>query len=427
MWTKVQLSWKAVTMSVIKVNVADIVGGGYGKFWRWQGRYRVVKGSRASKKSKTTALWYIYHMMKYPAANLLVVRKVARTLQNSCFSDLCWAIERLHVGRYWRATRNPMEIIYIPTGQRILFVGLDDPLKITSISVPKGVLCWMWIEEAYEITREDDFDRLDESIRGLLPDGLFTQVTITFNPWSDRHWLKKRFFDDPDENTLAMTTNYMCNEYLSDSDMALFEAMKKNPKRYRVAGLGNWGVVEGLVYDNWEEKSFDIDEVRSRPGVRSAFGLDFGYTNDPTALFCGLVDKGSKTIYVFDEMYERGLTNQHIAKLLIRRGYGKERIIADSAEPKSIAELREAGIIRVHASRKGKDSINNGIQRIQDFHIVVHPRCVNFLTEISTYQWDTDNKTGVLINKPVDYNNHLMDAMRYGIMDAVQEDGFSFA
>lgn len=414
-------------MSVIKVNVADIVGGGYGKFWRWQGRYRVVKGSRASKKSKTTALWYIYHMMKYPAANLLVVRKVARTLQNSCFSDLCWAIERLHVGRYWRATRNPMEIIYIPTGQRILFVGLDDPLKITSISVPKGVLCWMWIEEAYEITREDDFDRLDESIRGLLPDGLFTQVTITFNPWSDRHWLKKRFFDDPDENTLAMTTNYMCNEYLSDSDMALFEAMKKNPKRYRVAGLGNWGVVEGLVYDNWEEKSFDIDEVRSRPGVRSAFGLDFGYTNDPTALFCGLVDKGSKTIYVFDEMYERGLTNQHIAKLLIRRGYGKERIIADSAEPKSIAELREAGIIRVHASRKGKDSINNGIQRIQDFHIVVHPRCVNFLTEISTYQWDTDNKTGVLINKPVDYDNHLMDAMRYGIMDAVQEDGFSFA
>lgn len=414
-------------MSVIKVSVADIVGGGYGKFWRWQGRYRVVKGSRASKKSKTTALWYIYHMMKYPAANLLVVRKVARTLQNSCFSDLCWAIERLHVGRYWRATRNPMEIIYIPTGQRILFVGLDDPLKITSISVPKGVLCWMWIEESYEITREDDFDRLDESIRGLLPDGLFTQVTITFNPWSDRHWLKKRFFDDPDENTLAMTTNYMCNEYLSDSDMALFEAMKKNPKRYRVAGLGNWGVVEGLVYDNWEEKSFDIDEVRSRPGVRSAFGLDFGYTNDPTALFCGLVDKGSKTIYVFDEMYERGLTNQHIAKLLIRRGYGKERIIADSAEPKSIAELREAGIIRVHASRKGKDSINNGIQRIQDFHIVVHPRCVNFLTEISTYQWDTDNKTGVLINKPVDYNNHLMDAMRYGIMDAVQEDGFSFA
>lgn len=223
-----------------------------------------------------------------------------------------------------------------------------------------------------------------------------------------------------------MTTNYMCNEFLSPSDLALFEAMKKNPKRYRVAGLGGWGVVEGLVYDNWEEKSFNIDEVRALPGIRSAFGLDFGYTNDPTALFCGLVDKGSRMIYVFDEIYERGLTNQNIAKLLIKRGYSKERIIADAAEPKSIAELREAGIGRIHSSRKGKDSINNGIQRIQDFHIIVHPRCVNFLTEISTYQWGTDNKTGVLINKPVDYNNHLMDAMRYGIMDAVQEDGFSF-
>lgn len=411
---------------MIKVNVPDIVGGGYGKFWRWRGRYRVVKGSRASKKSKTTALWYIYNMMKYPAANLLVVRKVARTLQNSCFSDLRWAIERLHVGRYWKATRSPMEITFLPTGQRILFAGLDDPLKITSISVPKGVLCWLWLEEAYEIARETDFDRLDESIRGLLPEGLFTQVTITFNPWSDRHWLKKRFFDTPDDNTLAMTTNYMCNEFLSPSDLALFEAMKKNPKRYRVAGLGDWGVVEGLVYDNWEEKSFNIDEVRALPGIRSAFGLDFGYTNDPTALFCGLVDKGSRMIYVFDEIYERGLTNQNIAKLLIKRGYSKERIIADAAEPKSIAELREAGIGRIHSSRKGKDSINNGIQRIQDFHIIVHPRCVNFLTEISTYQWGTDNKTGVLINKPVDYNNHLMDAMRYGIMDAVQEDGFSF-
>lgn len=410
-----------------RIYLPDIVGAGYGVFWRWKGRYRVVKGSRASKKSKTTALWYIYHMMKYPAANLLVARKVYRTLQNSCYSDLCWAIHRLGVDKYWRATKSPLEIQYKPTGQKILFIGLDDPLKVTSISVPNGVLCWLWIEEAYEITNETDFDRLDESIRGQLPPGLFTQVTLTFNPWSEKHWLKKRFFDTPSPYVLTATTNYMMNEFLSDTDRVLFDEMKKNPRRYKVAGLGDWGIVEGLIYDRWEENAFDIDAIRKKPGIKSAFGLDFGYTNDPTALFCGLVDKGSKTIYVFDEMYERGLTNQHIAKLLIRRGYGKERIIADSAEPKSIAELREAGIIRVHASRKGKDSINNGIQRIQDFHIVVHPRCVNFLTEISTYQWDTDNKTGVLINKPVDYNNHLMDAMRYGIMDAVQEDGFSFA
>ncbi len=414
-------------MSDVKLYLPDIIGAGYKDFWNFRGRYRICKGSRASKKSKTTALWYIYNMMKYPGANTLVVRKTFRTLMNSCYSDLCWAIERLCVQSEWHCTRNPLEITYKPTGQKILFVGLDDPLKVTSISVPKGVLCWLWIEEAYEITDEEAFNRLDESIRGQLPDGLFTQVTLTFNPWSERCWLKARFFDEPDENILAKTTNYLCNEFLSDADHSLFEAMKKNPKRYRVAGLGDWGVVEGLVYDNWEEKIFNIDAIRKKDGVRSAFGLDFGFTNDPTALFCGLVDVGEKIIYVFDEMYERGLTNHEIYRRIEERGYRKERIIADSAEPKSIEELRQDGLLRIRKSRKGKDSILHGIQLIQQYKIYVHPRCVNFLTEISTYQWDNDRQTGRPINNPVDFNNHLMDAMRYAIMDAVQDDGFSFA
>ena len=126
-------------MNERRVYLPDVVGKGYGAFWKWRGRYRVVKGSRASKKSKTTALWYIYNLMKHPAANLVVVRKVFRTLQNSCFSDLCWAIDRLGVSPYWKATKSPLEIVYVPTGQKILFVGLDDPLKITSLSVPRGV------------------------------------------------------------------------------------------------------------------------------------------------------------------------------------------------------------------------------------------------------------------------------------------------
>ena len=146
------------------VRLPEVVGGHYGAFWRFRGRYRIVKGSRASKKSKTAAIWYIYNLMKYPDANLLVVRKVYRTLQNSCFSDLCWAIRRLRVEKYWKVTKSPLELVYIPTGQRILFVGLDDPLKITSISVPKGVLCWLWLEEAYEVTSEEAFDRLDKYV-----------------------------------------------------------------------------------------------------------------------------------------------------------------------------------------------------------------------------------------------------------------------
>lgn len=400
--------------SQINISLPDIVGGGYGSFWRWKGRYRVVKGSRASKKSATMALWCIVSMMKYPAANLLVVRKTYRTLKDSCFAQLKWAMRRLGVERWFKCTESPLEITYIPTGQKILFRGLDDPLKVTSVTVDVGVLCFLWIEEAYEVMNEEDFDRLDESIRGPLPNGLFHQVTLTLNPWSDRHWIKKRFFDEPSPNVLAITTNYMCNEFLGESDLVLFEEMKKNPKRYRTAGLGEWGAVDGLVYENWKEQQFDLDEIRQLPYAQAVFGMDFGYTTDPTTLFCAVVDKDNKKLYVFDELYERALTNKMIADRVMAMGYMKEKIVADSAEPKSITELREYGLYNVQRSRKGKDSILNGIQRIQDYEIIIHPRCVNFLTEISQYQWEKD-RFGQYTGKPEDANNHLMDAMRYAM------------
>ena len=399
-------------MQTNRVYLPDIVGKGYGAFWRFKGRYKVVKGSRASKKSSTQSLKVIMEIMENPCINWLVVRKTERTLRDSCFAQLKWAMRQLKVERYFKCSVSPLEITYIPTGQKILFRGLDDPLKVTSITVEVGALCRLWIEEAYEIMSEDAFDRLDESIRGQLPDGLYHQVVLTFNPWSDRHWLKKRFFDEPSENVLAMTTNYLCNEFLSNSDLVLFEEMKKNPKRYQVAGLGNWGVVEGLVYENWKEQEFSIDEIRKLPGVKAIFGLDFGYTTDPTALFCGVVDSAERRLYVFDELYEHALTNSAIAERVKRLGYAKETIIADCAEPKSIAELRGFGMTRTRASKKGADSILNGIQRIQDYEIIVHPRCVNFLTEISQYQWEKD-RFGKYTGKPEDDNNHLMDAMRY--------------
>lgn len=404
------------TNEPIKINLPDIVGKGYGSFWRYKGRYRVCKGSRASKKSKTTALWFIVNMMKYPQANTLVVRKTFRTLKDSCFTELKWAVHRLKVDAWWEFKESPLEATYKPTGQKIYFRGLDDPLKVTSITVDVGVLCWAWLEEAYEVMKEDDFNVLDESIRGGIPEGsgLFKQWTITFNPWNEHHWLKKRFFDDPDDETLALTTNYMCNEWLDAADIKVFEDMKKrNPRRYAVAGLGGWGIVEGLVYENWKEERFDIDEVRSRPGIISAFGLDFGYTNDPSTLFCGLLDQKAKQLFVFDEMYEKGLSNKKIADTVKNMGYGKERITADSAEPKSIDELKSLGL-RVKGAAKGKDSIKNGIQWIQDLEIIIHPSCVNFITEISNYTWDQD-RFGNKLNVPIDDFNHLMDAMRYAL------------
>lgn len=154
-----------MNLKINKLYLPDIVGKGYKQFWNFKGRYRVVKGSRASKKSKTTALWFITNMMKYPQANTLVIRKTYRTLKDSCFTELKWAIHRLQVDNFWEIKESPLEMTYKPTGQKIYFRGLDDPLKVTSISVDIGVLCWLWIEEAYEITKEADFDVIDESIR----------------------------------------------------------------------------------------------------------------------------------------------------------------------------------------------------------------------------------------------------------------------
>lgn len=396
------------------VHLPSIVGKHYGEFWRFKGRYKAVKGSRASKKSSTQSLKVITEIIENPNINWLVVRKVERTLRDSCYAQLKWAIHRLKVDNFFKCSTSPLEITYKPTGQKILFRGLDDPLKVTSITVEVGSLCRLWIEEAYEITSEDAFDRLDESIRGQLPKGMYHQVVLTFNPWSDRHWLKKRFFDEPSKNVLAMTTNYMCNEFLSEADLVLFEEMKKNPRRYRTAGLGEWGIVEGLVYENWEERVFDVHEISIRPSVRSAFGMDFGYVNDPSTLFCGLVDTVAREIYVFDEMYEKGMSNEDILSKVSEMGYSKERIKADSAEPKSIAYLRKAGLTRIRAAKKGPDSIRAGISIIQDYKIIVHPRCVNFITEISNYTWDKD-KFDNAINKPIDDFNHLMDAMRYAM------------
>jgi phage terminase large subunit len=394
------------------IRLPEIVGKGYKSYWSFRGRYDVCKGSRASKKSKTTALRIIYNMMKYDQSNTLVVRKTYRTLKDSCFTDLKWATKRLEVENLWEFKYSPLEATYLRTGQKILFRGLDDPLKVTSITVEYGYLCWAWLEESYEITSEKDFDTLDESIRGELPPHLWKQWMITFNPWNEHHWLKKRFFDvENDPDILAITTNYKCNEWLDDADLRLFENMKKNnPRRYQVAGLGNWGIVDGLVYENWKEEEFTLDQVIDCESVN---GIDFGYTNDPAAVFIGFIDTEHKKLYVWDEIYKKGLSNKRLYEEIESSHYQKKSFTADCAEPKSIDELRGYGL-RVEKSQKGKDSITHGIQYIQDFEIIIHPRCVNFITEIGNYTWDED-RLGNKINRPIDDFNHLMDSMRYAV------------
>ena len=259
----------------MNISLQDIVGKGYVDFWNTQCRYRVCKGSRGSKKSKTTALNMIHRLYEYPESNGLCVRRYSNTLRDSVFSDLKWAIHRLGLDAFFECTVSPMQIRRISTGQKILFRGLDDGLKITSISVDKGVLCWVWVEEAYEINNEDDFNKLDMSIRGEVPDGYFKQITLTFNPWSATSWLKPRFFDEVDEDIFAKTTTWECNEWLDAADRNIFLKMKKNnPRRYRIEGEGEWGIAEGLIYEKHKVETFNVDEIRQIPGIKSAFNLD---------------------------------------------------------------------------------------------------------------------------------------------------------
>lgn len=408
----------------MNISLQEAVGKNYADFWNTKKRYRLCKGSRGSKKSKTAALNMIYRLYQYPESNGLCVRRYSNTLRDSVFSDLKWAIHKLGLDAFFDCTVSPMQVTRKSTGQKILFRGLDDGLKITSISVDKGYLCWVWIEEAYEISNEDDFNKLDMSIRGEVPDGYFKQITLTFNPWSATSWLKARFFDNPDEDTFIKTTTWECNEWLDNADKGIFLRMKKNnPRRYRIEGDGEWGIAEGLIYEKYRVEDFDVDKIRKIPEIKSAFNLDFGFT-DPNAFVCEMVDNANMKIYIFDEWYKTGVTNKIIAQAIKEKGYGGQKIICDSAEPKSIAELQEEGI-KAEASRKGKDSVNHGIQLIQNYEIIIHPTCVEFHKEISNYCWAKD-RDGKPTDKPDHEFSHGMDSMRYGVSKILMPDAFSF-
>lgn len=391
--------------------LSELVGVGYADFWRCKKRYRVLKGSRGSKKSVTCALWYVINLMAYPDANLLVIRRYASTLRDSCFAVLNWAIERLGVAEYWKVTKSPLELVFIPTGQKIIFRGLDDGLKITSIAVTHGVLCWVWFEEAYQIESEEDFNRVEMSIRGQLPKNLFKQYTLTFNPWSEHTWIKRRFFDVPDEDVFTKTTTYKVNEWLDESDLRVFEKMRiDNPRRYRIEGEGNWGIAEGLIYENVEKKVLNFGDFVGKPQFKAFYGLDFGFT-DPTAFVMGFYD--AECIYVLKEIYAAGLTNQAIANQIKSLGVTGEIVYCDAAEPKSIEELRKAGI-NARPAVKGPDSVLFGIQQIQNYKIVYDSSCSNFDIEIQNYCW-TKDRQGKTTDKPDHEFSHLMDALRYAL------------
>lgn len=401
------------------LSLDDLVGQGYNDFWHDKHFYRVVKGSRGSKKSMTTALNFIYRIMRYHYANLLVVRRFSNTNHDSTYAVLKKAIHLMKVDRLFKCNEGRPEITYIPTGQRIIFRGLDDPLKITSVDVDTGILCWAWFEECYEIESEDKFDTVVESIRGTYDDpDFFKQITLTFNPWSDRHWLKRAFFDDKTrhQDVFAMTTTFRINEWLDDKDRVRYlDLYRTNPRRARIVCDGDWGVAEGLIFENFDVKDFDWSKKIKQIGT-VVTGLDFGFSHDPTTLPSSIYDEDKKELWVFDELYKTGLVSSEIVQEIKLRGLQKATITADSATPMAIEEIKRGGVRRIRPMKKGKDSIETGISFMQGLKIHIHPRCKHTIEEFNTYVYSKD-KEGNWLNKPVDKNNHIIDAIRYSLMD----------
>lgn len=404
-----------------QISLQQIIGKGYADFWTTRQRYRICKGSRGSKKSFTTAYWYIIHMMlpEFKDANLLVVRQVFKDHQDSTYRQLKQCINKLGVSEDWKCTVNPLRITYKPNGNSIIFKGMDDPESITSITVEKGYLCWLWCEEAYQIKSFEGFKKLNESIRGQVPDPYFLQTTLTFNPWSKKTWLYEEFwkrYEEGDPAVFFKTTDYRCNEFLDEQYVRDMERMKeREPRRYEVAGLGNWGIEEGQIYTNWEEKDFDPAELMAiRKGnvyqYKPMYGIDFGFSQDPTAFIALLVDRKNRKLYVYDEFYEHHLDLSATAKKLREGNYDRVRILADN-NPSTIHELKKLGIRKIKAAKKGPGSIEAGIRRLQDYDMIIHPKCINTIMELANYVWE--KKDDELTSKPVDDMNHIMDAMRY--------------
>ena len=428
-------------METVKLTQLQLVGKEYKKFMLCRKRYLVVKGSRASKKSKNTALRWIQLMYEFPLSNLLVVRKYAALLKQSCRADLIWAIKRLGVERDWNIPKGEMTLTRKSTGQVILFRGASEPDSIASITVEQGVLCFCWIEEAYQIDNEADFDMIDECIRGQLPEGYFKQIVLTFNPWHESSWLRKRFYvvqpeemldnDVPYEEgkqkssatTLALTRNYTCNEWLDRADLANFERMKvEQPARYRVAGLGEWGVTGSTIYSNWEVRDFnwrklfyEKDPYTGRPLYEHRIGLDFGYSHN-TAGVRILVNREARELYVCEELYLTRCSTDEIYHRLEELDWSKEPIHADSEAPQTIEDLHKLGCSRIFGVKKEPGSVTSGIQELRGYKIIIHPECQNFEIEISHYAFK-QNAAGKELPQPEKEWDHLMDAMRYAMKD----------
>jgi len=428
----------------MNIYIKQLTGAGYESFWNCTKRYRIVKGGRMSKKSKTCALWYIYHIMKFyhvfgVKPCLLVIRKYLNTHRTSTRADLQWAIDKLKVNHLWIIPKAELTLTYKPSGQQIIFRGLDEPDSLTSISVPVGFLCWCFIEEFYQIHNELDFDKLDLSFRGEVPYPMYKQLTGILNPWNDLWWGKARFFDNPDNNTFTDTTNYICKAFLDNSDRDIFEKMKvNNPRRYKIEGQGLWGNSEGLIYiDYAENPEKNHREIENEKIMFISAGLDYGSgTQDSklgkTVISAAAITENFQKVYIIAESYFDGhFLPERIVKWTIdflinlKEKYGTSIIL--EAEYASSTMLNNALILALNETGIEGITIQNAfkgtiLDRIDLCQILLAEQRLLFTGSVpytkaafNTALWDS--KKGKIKGVPVRLDNGTTDI---DILDAVE-------
>ena len=383
-------------------------------------RYRLLKGSAGSGKSVNLAQDYIIKLAdpRNTGANLLVIRKVEETNRDSTFAELQSAIYRIF-GPYsetlWKINHNPLSIECRTTGNRIIFRGMKDVgqrEKVKSITTRRGRLCWIWVEEATELTVED-FDILDDRLRGDLGEinsNLYYQLTASFNPVSAAHWIKGRFFDRPDPDVFTHHSTYRDNRYIDPAYHRRMERRRiEDPEGYQVYGLGEWGELGGLILTNLEVHDFPVN--------RDCFdgfyyGQDFGFNHADAILGIGWKDG---EIYVASEIYVTEKDTEEIISLARQAKIDpRVEMFCDSAEPDRIRTWQKAGF-RAYPVKKEPGSVKAQIDFLKGRKIHIHPSCVNTLKEVQQWKWKKDPTTGLYIDEPVESMDDAMGALRYGV------------
>lgn len=386
-----------------KLNPAKFNKWIYDKIDDYTHRVEVYYGGAGSGKSFGATQKILLKSLKYKR-KVLVIRKIQRTIKDSIWSLM---ISHLHASGYYdacRINRSDYEI-ELPNGSIFVFKGLDDPEKIKSIDGITDIV----IEEATELT-EDDFTQLNLRLRALVE---YPQIYLMFNPISKKNWVYDYFFVQTlPLNVIVIKTTYQDNDFLSDEYRAELERLKdRNPAYYRIYCLGEFATLDKLVFPTYTKKIISDTEIS---GLKRWIGLDFGYINDPSAIVWGFIDIAKRKIYVSGEYVRKGMRNDEIAQTMIDLGLHKDKSYGDSAEPKSIDEIKNKGV-NIEPTVKGKDSIIHGIQWIQQYELIVDERCFKVIEELENYTWQKDKKTGEYINEPVDTFNHTIDAIRYGL------------